>query len=113
MLLDFLEPWLVQYKLVSKGVKRTSFDYGSRKSPASPGAALPPRRSPRRLRRREESAACSRVCPKEEQKKLGIAGAVGVVVGFILGAVLGGGKSKPVAPAPEPPKKKGVGQVRD
>ena len=47
---------------------------------------------------------------EEEQKKLGIAGAVGVVVGFILGAVLGGGKSKSVAPAPEPPKKKGWGK---
>ena len=64
MLLDFLgEPWLVQYKLVSKGAKRTSFDYGSRK-PAYPRPRLSRRsRSPRR-RRREASgvAVCLRIC---------------------------------------------------
>ena len=111
MLLDFLgEPWLVQYKLVSKGVKRTSFDYGSRKSPASPGAALPPVKEPKVAKKEGGNGGLFEGLSEEEQKKLGIAGAVGVVVGFILGAVLGGGKSKPVAPAPEPPKKKGWGK---
>ena len=111
MLLDFLgEPWLVQYKLVSKGVKRTSFDYGSRKSPASPGAALPPVKEPKAAKKEGGIGGLFEGLSEEEQKKLGIAGAVGVVVGFILGAVLGGGKSKPVAPAPEPPKKKGWGK---
>lgn len=44
---------------------------------------------------------------QEERKKLGVVGVVGAVVGFILGAVLGGGASKPVVSAAEPAKKKG------
>ena len=109
MLLDFFgEPWLVQYKLVSKGAKRTSFDYGSRKSPA--GSPLPPVKEPKAAKKEGGNGGLFEGLSEEEQKKLGIAGAVGVVVGFILGAVLGGGKSKPVAPAPEPPKKKGWGK---
>ena len=108
MLLDFLgEPWLVQYKLVSKGAKRTSFDYGSRK-PVSPPKALPPVKEPKAAK--EGSVGGGGLfenLSQEERKKLGVVGVVGAVVGFILGAVLGGGASKPAASAAEPAKKKG------
>jgi uncharacterized protein YcfJ len=109
MLLDFLgEPWLVQYKLVSKGAKRTSFDYGSRKPAVSPPKALPPVKEPKAAK--EGSVGGGGLfenLSQEERKKLGAVGVVGAVVGFILGAVLGGGASKPAASATEPTKKKG------
>ena len=109
MLLDFLgEPWLVQYKLVSKGAKRTSFDYGSRKPAASPPKALPPVKEPKAAKQGSVGGGgLFENLSQEERKKLGVVGAVGAVVGFILGAVLGGGASKPAASATEPTKKKG------
>ena len=94
MLLDFLgEPWLVQYKIVEKGAKRTSFDYGAKGSPKPKTVAALPSTS-------EKGGGGD-----EEKMKNAVVAVVSGVVGLLLGSVLKGGRGKKAEPAPAPAAK--------
>ena len=135
MLLDFLgEPWLVRYSIVDKNSKRTSFDYKRPAPPAAePPAALPPTREERKEPEEKPKPKPKRASKPEAEKtpldralerlediadeltepqKLGVAGGVGLLLGFLFGKVLGGGKPTPPPPPPPPPPRRGFGLGR-
>ncbi len=101
MLLDFLgEPWLVQYKIVEKGAKRTSFDYGAKGSPKPKTVAALPSTS-----EKGGGGGGGGGGGDEEKMKNAVVAVVSGVVGLLLGSVLKGGRGKKAEPAPAPAAK--------